>query len=88
LDCCFSILPNNIILYSKKYISSLPSFCYRNFNCINVDDIIVGDTNLSTNFLFLDKNTILTDNQYRFKNVRKLLKRLDFEIIIVDLKKM
>ena len=88
LDCCFSILPNKIILYSKKYINNLPYFCYTNFNCINVDDIIVGDTNLSTNFLFLDKNTILIDNQYRFKNVRKLLKKLDFEIIIVNLQKM
>ena len=88
LDCCFSILPNKMILYSNKYITDLPSFCYKNFNCINVDNMIVGDTNLSTNFLFLDKNTILVDNQYRFKNIRKLLKKLDFEIIIVNLQKM
>lgn len=88
LDCCFSILPNKMILYSKKYIKKLPYFCYKNFRCLNIDNIILGDTNLSRNFLFLDKNTILVDNQYRFKNVRKLLKKLGFEIIIINLKNM
>ena len=48
--------------------------------------VVLADVNLDT--WLVDKNTILTDNQYRFKNVRELLKRLDFEIIIVDLKKM
>ena len=88
LDCCFSILPNRIVLYSEKYINRLPAYCFKNFKCINIDELIIGDPNLSTNFIFLDNNTILIDNQSRFKNIRKLLKDLGFEIIIINLQKI
>lgn len=86
LYCCFSILPNKMILYSKKYIEKLPYFCHKHFKCINVDDIIMGDSNLSTNVLFLDENTILMDS--RFKKVSSLFKKLGFDIIVIDIKNM
>ena len=39
--------------------------------------------------IFMILSTYLPiDNQYRFKNVRKLLKKLGFEIIIINLKNM
>lgn len=88
LDCCFNILPNNVILYSKKYIKNLPQICLKNYKCINVDNIIEGDTNLSTNFIFLDKNTILIDNQYRFNNIKKLLKSYNYKLIIINLQQL
>lgn len=86
LDCCFSILPNNIILYSKKYIHELPTFVSNHFQCINVDTFIKGETNLSTNFLFLDKTTILIDN--RFKPIHTLLKSYGFHLILVNIANM
>lgn len=83
LDCCFSILPNKVILYSKKYINELPKFVSTYFYCINIDSFIKGETNLATNFLFLDNNTILIDN--RFKQIHKLLQSFGYNIIIVNL---
>lgn len=83
LDCCFSILPNKVILYSKKYIHELPSFVSNHFYCINIDNLLKGEPNLATNFIFLDKNTILIDN--RFKPIHKLLESFGFKLIIVNL---
>lgn len=84
LDCCFCILPNKTILYSKKYIETLPQFCYKHFNCINIDKYIKGDPNLATNFLFLDENNILIEQ--RFTPIIKILKQFNFNIITIDLK--
>lgn len=84
LDCCFAILPNNIILYSKKYIHKLPAFVSKHFQCINVDTFLQGETNLSTNFLFLDETTILID--HRFKPIHTLLQSYGFHLILVNIR--
>jgi len=84
LDCCFCILPNHTILYSRKYIETLPQYCYKHFNCINIDSYIKGDPNLATNFLFLDEKTIIIDNQ--FITIRTLLRQFGFKLIVIDLK--
>lgn len=86
LDCCFCILPNNVILYSKKYIDNLPCFCNKHFHCINIDKIMKGETNLSTNFIFLDEHTILIDN--RFKQIRILLNLFGYKTIVVNIQNM
>lgn len=75
---------NKTILYSKKYIETLPQFCYKHFNCINIDKYIKGDPNLGTNFLFLDENNILVEK--RFTPIINIPKQFNFNIITIDLK--
>ena len=47
LDCCFVLLPNNKILFSKKYIASLPQFLIENFDCINLDNIVKNNIDVN-----------------------------------------
>ena len=85
LDCCFSIIPNKILLYSKKYIETLPNICKTSFECINIDELINtnNDPKLGCNFLFLDKNKIMITDQHKFEPIRTLLKSYGFHLIII-----
>ena len=82
LDCCFSVMPNNNLLYSKQYISSLPQSVRRKYKCKKVEDLIGKnvDANLATNNLIVGNNIITTD-QVKFKGVRTYIKSLGFNVI-------
>lgn len=82
LDCCFSVMPNNHLLYSKQYISSLPQFVRKKYICKKVEDLLEKNvnTNLATNNLIIGNN-IITTNQPKFKGVRSYLKKIGFNVI-------
>ena len=82
LDCCFSVMPNNHLLYSKRYISSLPQFVRKKYICKKVEDLLEKnvDANLATNNLIIGNN-IITTNQPKFRGVRSYLKKLGFNVI-------
>ena len=82
LDCCFSVMPNNQLLYSKQYISSLPQSVRKKYKCKKVEDLIGQnvDANLATNNLIIGNNIITTD-QAKFKGVRTYIKSLGFNVI-------
>ena len=86
LDCCLAILPDKIILYSNRYIVKLPSFLKNNYKCINIDNLVDNrfDPNLATNFIYLDKNTIVCTDQPKFKKLRNFLNELGFKIIHLE----
>lgn len=82
LDCCFSVMPNDHLLYSKKYIVSLPQKVRKRYVCKKVEDLISdsADPNLATNNLIVGNNVITTD-QGKFKNVRRYIRELGFNVI-------
>ena len=82
LDCCFSVLPGNHVLYSRQYISALPQSVRKNYTCKKVEDLIGKnvDANLATNNLVIGNN-IITTNQPKFRGVRSYLKNLGFHVI-------
>ena len=82
LDCCFSVMPNNHLLYSKQYISSLPQFVRKKYICKKVEDLLEKNVNadLATNNLIIGNN-IITTNQPKFKGVRSYLKKIGFNVI-------
>ena len=82
LDCCFSVMPNNHLLYSKQYVSSLPQSVRKKYTCKRIGDLIGKnvDTNLATNNLIIGNNIITTD-QPKFKGVRSYLRKCGFNVI-------
>jgi N-dimethylarginine dimethylaminohydrolase len=81
LDCCLCILPGGLLLYSKRYISSLPSFLRKKYKCVKVEDIIGDkvDPNLATNMLVIG-NTLITTDQAKFKKLHKYLDNKGFDV--------
>ena len=84
LDCCFAVLPGNIVLYSTKYIKRMPSIIREKYMCIRIEDILfdTSETNLATNFLIVGKNIIAADTK-KFKKLYEFLEKLGFNIILI-----
>jgi N-dimethylarginine dimethylaminohydrolase len=84
LDCCFAVLPGNIVLYSNKYIKRMPRIIRDKYNCIKIEDILTDgqETNLATNFLLIG-NTILTADKPKFKKLHDFIQNLGFQIILI-----
>jgi N-dimethylarginine dimethylaminohydrolase len=84
LDCCFCVLPNNTIIYSKKYIKSFPSYLRKIYNIKYIEEFITKDvdSNLATNLLLIGNNIITADFKqfYNFYNYLRLLK---FNVILI-----
>ena len=82
LDCCFSVMPGNNILYSTQYIPSFPKSLKKKYHIKKVEDLIGKsvDANLATNNLIVG-DTIITTNQVKFKSVRSYLRSLGFNVI-------
>ena len=84
LDCCFCILPNNTIIYSKKYIKSFPSILRETHKVKTIEEFIDKKTNpnLATNLLIIN-NTILAIDLEKFHRFYDYLKSLGFKVILV-----
>lgn len=82
LDCALMILPENRILYSKRYIKKLPKYLKDNYQCKTVESIIGKDIDplLATNGLIIGNNIITTD-QTKFKKFRNYLRKLGYNVI-------
>jgi|LWDU01.1.fsa_nt_gi N-dimethylarginine dimethylaminohydrolase len=78
LDCCLTILPNNIILYSKQYIKQIPSIVRSKYKCVQIEHIIGGniDVNLAANILLI-KNVVITAYDKRFIKLYKYMEDLN-----------
>ena len=81
LDCCLCILPNDLLLYSTRYIQSFPSFLKKKYKCVKVEDVIGSkiDPNLATNILVIG-HTLITTNQLKFKKLHKYLEDNGFDV--------
>ena len=84
LDCCFAVLPGNIVIYSTKYIKRLPSIISKKYMCFRIEDILIDsvETNLATNFLIVG-DTIITADKKKFKKLYDFLEKLGFKIILI-----
>jgi len=83
LDCCFCVLPNNNILYSKKYIKKIPS-AIKNYKINLVEDFIDKgvNPNLATNILLINK-TILAIDKIEFFGVYEFFVSLGLDVILI-----
>jgi len=81
LDCCLCILHNNIILYSKKSISKLPSQIESKYMCLDLETILGEkiNTNLALNFIIIQKNVITAYNA-KFKPLYDFLELMGYTI--------
>tara|TARA_B100000902_G_scaffold112836_1_gene114077 strand:- start:1397 stop:2188 length:792 start_codon:yes stop_codon:yes gene_type:complete len=84
LDCCFCILPNNTIIYSKKYIKSFPSLLRKKYTVTCVEEFINKNTNpnLATNLLIIN-NTILAADLTKFHRFYNYLESQGFHVILI-----
>jgi N-dimethylarginine dimethylaminohydrolase len=84
LDCCFCVLPNNLIIYSKKYIKSFPSFLKDRYKVHCIEEFMKEgeETNLATNILIIGKNIIAIDRK-KFYKFYKFLQSMDFNLILI-----
>jgi N-dimethylarginine dimethylaminohydrolase len=85
LDCCFLVLPNEKIIYSKRYISNLPDYIKTIYECISIETIIGTkvDSNLATNILIIGNN-LITTNQPKFKKFREYLTKQGYNVIEIN----
>jgi N-dimethylarginine dimethylaminohydrolase len=85
LDCCFTLLKNNTLIYTSKYIKNLPFEICKKFNCIRLEDILPGveETNLALNFLIVNNNIIISKKK-QFSSLRTVLRKLGYKLILVD----
>jgi len=81
LDCCFCILHNNIILYSRKLIPDIPSYITSNYLCLEIETILGEkiDCNLATNFIIVNKDIITAYNR-SFKPLYDFLELAGYKI--------
>jgi len=84
LDCCFCVLPNNTIIYSKKYIKSFPSILRKTHTVKTVEEFIDKRTNpnLATNLLIIN-NTIIAIDLEKFHKFYDYLKSMGFNVILI-----
>ena len=68
-----------------KYINNLPNYCFEKYECVNVDNIIDGESNLATNLFFINKNTLLMSGDIKFKNFIQYLKDEGFVVLTIAL---
>lgn len=82
LDCCFSVMPCNQILYSTRFISRFPQSLKKKYNYKTVESLIGREPNpnLATNNLIVGNNIITTD-QPKFRKVREYIRTLNFNVI-------
>jgi N-dimethylarginine dimethylaminohydrolase len=85
LDCVFSVVKNNTIMYSESRVldtieSSLKIYGY---NCINIDDDYDGI--LSTNFLIIREHVIHNQRVKENATVIQQLIKLGYVIHYVDI---
>ena len=82
LDCCFCVLPNQVIIYSKKYIKSFPSILRDRYKVYCIEDFMKDgeETNLGTNLLIIGNNIIAIDRK-KFYKFYQFLESMDFNII-------
>lgn len=85
LDCCFTILKNNTLIYTSKYIKNLPLEICKKFTCIRLEDILpeVEETNLALNFLIVNNNIIISKKK-QFSRLRTFLRKLGYKLILID----
>jgi len=90
LDCVFSVVKNNVILYSRRRthardIQQLKEYCYGSigYNCVNIDDEYDGI--LATNFLIINDNIIHNQREKENSTVIRLLRDLGYTIHYVDI---
>jgi len=81
LDCCFCILHNNIIIYSRKLIPTLPDYISSNYLCLEIENILGEkiNCNLATNFIIVKKNIITAYNR-SFKSLYDFLELAGYKI--------
>lgn len=82
LDCCFCVLPNNIIIYSKKYIKSFPSILKEKYKVYFLENFMDKNEEpvLGTNILVINKNILVLD-QKKFYKFYQFLESLGYRII-------
>ena len=86
LDCCFTLLKNNIIIFSKKYIQKLDQNIKKKFKVFILEDIIdTKNTNLALNFIIIGNNIIIS-NHKRFSKLRQFLRKLGYKLHLVNFK--
>ena len=84
LDCCLCVLPNNVIVYSKKYVKSFPSKLRKKYKVYCLEDFMKKgeETNLGTNLLIVGKNIITIDIK-KFYKFYDFLKTQGFNVILI-----
>tara|TARA_B100001758_G_scaffold238798_1_gene242376 strand:+ start:5834 stop:6649 length:816 start_codon:yes stop_codon:yes gene_type:complete len=82
LDCCFCMLKNNVIIYSKKYIKKFPSKLKNKYRVFYVEDYIKKNTdpNLATNILIINNYIIVADLN-KFNKFYDFLSTFGYKII-------
>lgn len=88
LDCVFSVVKNNVILYSRRrtHASDIQQLnCYGSigYDCVNIDD--EHDGILATNFLIINDNIIHNQREKENSTVIRLLRDLGYTIHYVDI---
>ena len=83
LDCVFSVVKNNKILYSKRRLDVGDIQGLNHYDCVNIDDDFDGI--LTTNFLIVNDNVIHNQRQRENSTVIKLLQDLGYMIHYVDI---
>ena len=81
LDCCFCILHNNIIIYSKKSLGKLPLQIESQYMCLELETILGEkiDSNLALNFLIIQKD-IITAYKHQFQPLYSFLELAGYKI--------
>tara|TARA_Y100000992_G_C21270001_1_gene496139 strand:+ start:271 stop:1092 length:822 start_codon:yes stop_codon:yes gene_type:complete len=81
LDCCFCILHNNIIIYSKKSIGNLPLQVKSQYLCLDLETILGENinTDLALNFLIIRKDIITAFNN-KFKPLYAFLELAGYNL--------
>jgi len=86
LDCCFALLKNNIIIYSKKYIDHLDKGITDKYKVYILEDIVdTKETTLALNFLLIGNNIIIS-NHKKFSKLRVFLRKLGYKLYLIDFK--
>lgn len=84
LDCCFCVLPKKNIVYSTRYIKSLPTAIRSEYNVRTVEEFI-GDSvnsNLATNVLII-KNTLLAIDMKKFSKLYDYFESLGLNVVTI-----
>ena len=82
LGCCLSVLPGNILFYSRRYIKRLPGVLRECYDCYCVEDYMneKDDANLATNYLLIG-NTIIVADKKKFDRLYRFMESLGIEVV-------
>lgn len=85
LDCCLSILDEKVIIYSNKYIKSIPNEIKKEYTCIILEEILDKrvDTNLALNYVLVGRNIVTAYNK-DFNDLYDFLRMMKYNIHFIN----